>query len=541
MPAKASILVVDDEPAVQDLLSRWLLGEGYWCETASSSEEAAAMLENGKFDLVLSDIRMPGKTGIELLQEARQKDQDLAFVMVTVFGDLATASAALKKGAYGYVVKPFEKDQVLMAVLGALQRRQLEIENRSHSERLEEMVAERTRALQDALEKLRKQKQELERAIEELRKLSQLKSEFISTVSHELRTPLTAIEGVISNIRADVAGKLNKTLNEYMEIAERHGKRLSVLINDLLDISKLEAGKGLLKRKKLDAALLIKKVAESFKQETEAKRLTLALRIKPSLPTVFAEPEKIEQVLENLLSNAVKFTPEGRKIIIAAKEEDDFVTVEVSDTGVGIPPEELPKIFDRFHQVGRSAGPGAKGTGLGLAIVKEIIDLHGGRLSVKSTSGKGSKFSFSLSKYDEEKVFVAALDDRIRQTEKSGTHLSLLLVSVPQLSEESEGLTADDLQKSREKLLSLVKEVLRRETDVLVKIEKGEILAIIADVGKDGAKAIEKRLHEMLLKTLGDRADVLTAVLTYPEDGKTGGELLEQARMKLNRVSNQKG
>jgi len=341
MTAKASILVVDDEPAIRDLLSRWLLGEGYWCETASSSEEATRMLEHGRFDLVLSDIRMPGKTGIELLEEARQKERDIAFIMVTALGDLPTASATLKKGAYGYIVKPFDKAQILMAVFGALQRRKLEIENRRHQERLEEIVSRRTAALQDALEKLRKRERELERAIDELRKLSELKSDFISTVSHELRTPLTAIQGVISNIRAGVAGKLNKTLAEYMDIADRHARRLSTLINDLLDISKLEAKKVALKRRELDIVPLIEKVAESFKQEIEAKTLTLTIKTRPNLPAVFAEAQKIEQVLENLLSNAVKFTPEGGKITISAHEEDDSVTVEVKDTGVGIPPEEL--------------------------------------------------------------------------------------------------------------------------------------------------------------------------------------------------------
>jgi len=541
MTAKASILVVDDEPAIRDLLSRWLLGEGYWCETASSSEEATRMLEHGRFDLVLSDIRMPGKTGIELLEEARQKERDIAFIMVTALGDLPTASATLKKGAYGYIVKPFDKAQILMAVFGALQRRKLEIENRRHQERLEEIVSRRTAALQDALEKLRKRERELERAIDELRKLSELKSDFISTVSHELRTPLTAIQGVISNIRAGVAGKLNKTLAEYMDIADRHARRLSTLINDLLDISKLEAKKVALKRRELDIVPLIEKVAESFKQEIEAKTLTLTIKTRPNLPAVFAEAQKIEQVLENLLSNAVKFTPEDGKITISAHEEDDSVSVEVRDTGVGIPPEELPKIFDRFHQVARTAGPGLKGTGLGLAIVKEIVNLHGGRLAVKSTPGKGSRFSFSIPKFDQEKMFLATLDGRIGQAEKAGSHLSLLLIKTAQMSGEETSPKGEETGKGRESLIASVKEELRRATDVLVKIEKGEILAIIVDVDREGAKAVERRLKSRLGKVPGSGGEATVVVATYPEDGKNAVELIEQARAKLKKVLRKDG
>ncbi|MBP1777365.1 MAG: putative Histidine kinase, partial [candidate division NC10 bacterium] len=280
---------------------------------------------------------------------------------------------------------------------------------------LEARVVERTRQLSEA-------NAALEVSHRKLQELDQLKSDFVSNVSHELRTPLTAIRMSVDNLLDGVVGDVSPTLQRYLTKVQNNTDRLVRLISDLLDLSRIEAGRIELHRTKVDVAEVIQDVVDSLRPMAVEKGLELSVVPSGTDFFVFADRDKLQQVLINLTGNAVKFTPTGGVITIstqsaAAAEEQlptdvgasspaplrprasappRYVEVSVADTGEGIPPEELGAIFDKFHQVRRENRYKAQGTGLGLSIAKSLIELHGGRIRVESQPRKGSRFIFTL-------------------------------------------------------------------------------------------------------------------------------------------------
>ena len=247
-------------------------------------------------------------------------------------------------------------------------------------QRLEERVEDRTR--------------ELRAALEELQKLDQLKANFINAVSHELRTPLTAITGFAEFLEEGVAGQLNTEQQHFVRQILYGTERLLVLINDLLDYARMEAGRFSLARTAVELPAVVANVADSLMPLAMRSGLKIRNDLPPNLPEVDADPERVNQILTNLLSNALKFTPAGGEICLNARQVDDQVEIEVADTGIGIPNEALPKLFNRFFRVDPKTA--VHGTGLGLPITKGLIEAHGGHIEVQSEVGKGSRFRFTL-------------------------------------------------------------------------------------------------------------------------------------------------
>ncbi len=228
------------------------------------------------------------------------------------------------------------------------------------------------------------------------RELDQMKSDFISTVSHEIRTPLAAI---ISSAKILLKNGENKphVTPKFAGIIVEEGRRLTRLINDLLDLSKLDAGKIDWTVREADAAALIEHVASVVRGQAAERGIALNVEVEPDLPPVFIDSDRIVQVLTNLVGNALKFTEAGGRIDIrAARHGDGKVIVQVADTGIGIAPEDQEKIFERFKQIGNVLTDRPQGTGLGLPICKEIVQYHGGKIWVESELGKGSTFSFTI-------------------------------------------------------------------------------------------------------------------------------------------------
>jgi signal transduction histidine kinase len=264
--------------------------------------------------------------------------------------------------------------------------------------------------------------EELERANVELSKLSDLKSEFISTVSHELRTPLTAIKEGINLVQDGSLGEINEEQKNYLTLSKRNAIRLEELINDILDLSKLEAGKMVVNRVPFNIDRLVNSAIDNLVSIANKKALCIKNSISSNLPKVFADDAKIMRVLTNLLSNAIKFTDSGGKITFSGGvlEDNKFVEISITDTGIGIPKEEQHRLFDKFSQIDRlQEKRDYKGTGLGLAICKHIIKLHNGNIKVDSEKDKGSTFSFRLLIYNElidfeetiKEIFLKAKED----------------------------------------------------------------------------------------------------------------------------------
>ena len=224
---------------------------------------------------------------------------------------------------------------------------------------------------------------------------SQHKSEFLANMSHELRTPLNAIIGFSEVLTDRMFGELNEKQDQYLKDIYASGTHLLSLINDILDLSKIEAGRMELESTEFHLPTAIENALTLVRERAGRRSLGLQTNIDDRLGQIQADERKVRQVVLNLLSNAIKFTPEGGRIEVGAVPKDGFVEVSVSDTGTGIAPEDQEKVFEEFRQVGTAAKK-IEGTGLGLTLCRKFVELHGGRIWVKSELGEGSTFTFTI-------------------------------------------------------------------------------------------------------------------------------------------------
>jgi signal transduction histidine kinase len=229
----------------------------------------------------------------------------------------------------------------------------------------------------------------------QLEAASRHKSEFLANMSHELRTPLNAIIGFSEVLNERMFGELNEKQQEYLKDIHASGQHLLSLINDILDLSKIEAGRMELELTDFDLPMAIDNAMTLVRERASRRGVTLKLTVGVRVGSIRGDERKMKQVLLNLLSNAIKFTPERGRVEVSAVQDDEAIEVSVSDTGVGIAPEDFEAVFEEFRQVGASAAK-QEGTGLGLALSRKFIELHGGKIWVKSQLGSGSTFTFTL-------------------------------------------------------------------------------------------------------------------------------------------------
>ncbi len=230
---------------------------------------------------------------------------------------------------------------------------------------------------------------------DELARASQAKSEFLANMSHELRTPLNAIIGFSEVLGERMFGELNPKQDEYVKDIHTSGRHLLSLINDILDLSKIEAGRMELELTDFDLPAAVDSAVTLVRERAARRDVVLRSTVEEGVASVRADERKVRQVVLNLLSNAIKFTPEGGRIDVRTARADGEVEVSVTDTGVGIAPEDQAAVFEEFRQVGESAAR-HEGTGLGLALSRKFVKLHGGRIWVESQVGKGSTFTFRI-------------------------------------------------------------------------------------------------------------------------------------------------
>lgn len=231
--------------------------------------------------------------------------------------------------------------------------------------------------------------------ITEEKRVETIKRDFVANVSHELRTPLASIKGY-SETLLDGGMDDKETLAEFLRVIDRHATRMSRLIDDLLILSRLESHQMTIVASPIDLGELVASTAKGFEKQARDKGITLSALVPDDLPNALGDRDRLEQVMVNLLDNAIKYTPSGGRVEVRAFKEDSTVRVDVGDTGIGIPAADISRIFERFYRVDKARSRELGGTGLGLAIVKHIIQGHNGKLSVDSTPGKGSVFSFSI-------------------------------------------------------------------------------------------------------------------------------------------------
>lgn len=231
--------------------------------------------------------------------------------------------------------------------------------------------------------------------VTDLKRLERIRQDFVANVSHELRTPLTTIRGYVEALQD---GELENRFQskQFLQIIERHTQRMEKIVSDLLLLSEIESPDRMLRKESLRLAELISSAAEALRPMAESKKQTLQLKIPAELPFILGDSQKIHQVVVNLLSNAISYTEDGGYIAVEVRGTEKGVEVSVADNGIGISPEHLPRVFERFYRVDKGRSREEGGTGLGLSIVKHIVEAHGGWVSVESQPGQGSRFCFFL-------------------------------------------------------------------------------------------------------------------------------------------------
>ncbi len=386
------LLLIEDNPD-HAFLVRKAIGDSLKSQIVEvgSGEDGIEKIKTEKFDLIITDFNLPGINGLQVLEAIQQMKVDVPVIMLTGQGDEKVAVNAMRGGAYNYVVK----DDICYTILP-----------RVVTETFVRYGADKEKI---RLEKeIRKKSAELEKANEELKKLDELKSQFISSVSHEFRNPLNSIKESIELILDAVVDPKTKQGLRVLDIAKNSTDRLTILVNDLLDFSKLEAGKMKMNKEPSDLRKVIEDTLDSQHSLARKKQISLVFNKPKEKLVVFVDPLRILQVISNLVNNAIKFTPAKGVITVTSElfkdplEPFQKIKVTIEDTGEGISEENISKIFERFEQIKRpQKGELAhlQGTGLGLSICQEIVKQHQGTIWAESKLGEGSRFMFTLPKY----------------------------------------------------------------------------------------------------------------------------------------------
>jgi signal transduction histidine kinase len=405
--AEATILLVDDNADMRAYVSR-LLATRWSLLTASNGEEALRILAGeAAVDLVLSDVMMPVLDGFGLLRAIREdpRRREVPVILLSARAGEEATVEGLEFGADDYLVKPFSPPELMARVASHLRidRERREAAARERAARLEAEGLSRALAVhKDSLEAAVQQRTaELERRSEELaalnlrlQELDRLKSEFLATMSHELRTPLNAIIGFSELLRFLPEEELSAERRmQCVEHICNSGNLLLDLVNDILDLARIEAGRLELERAGVELAPLIRGALDMV--APLAGRKSISLEAEHLESSAFVDPARFTQIVLNLLSNAVKFTPQGGRVAVLVREGVDQVVIEVRDSGIGIPPNDQNRIFEAFEQAGAVPGE-AQGSGLGLAICRRLVEAHGGTIEVESTPGRGSTFRVTL-------------------------------------------------------------------------------------------------------------------------------------------------
>ncbi|KJJ83723.1 protein containing ATP-binding region, ATPase-like protein [Candidatus Omnitrophus magneticus] len=363
------------------------------------------------------------------------------------------------------------------------------------------------------------------RDITEEKESLRLKTEFISTVSHELRTPLTTIREGVSQVLDGVLGDTTNAQKEFLSISLEDIDRLTRIINNLLDISKIESGKITLKRELTDINEIIKNIKSSFAGQASKKGLDIFIDVPNEPLLLYVDKDKIIQLFTNLVNNAIKFTNKGY-ITISARSYESMVECSVSDTGIGIEEDDIPKVFEKFQQFKRIDSAGEKGTGLGLSIVKNIVGVHGGKIKVESSgNNKGAKFIFTLPVYNEDERVCENIFDILKDAINHNRDVAVLYFGVKEMAHRKEN--SDDILLE---MANMIRAKLRHMVDNVITV-KNKIIVIIANMNKKSAVITAGRFQQALEEYLLTRQEcavygIKCKVLSYPVDGKDAYEIL---------------
>jgi len=370
------ILVVDDEVGIREGCRRVLVPQGFAVDVAENGPVGLRKLRESRYDVLLLDIMMPGMSGIEVLRQARQIDPDLICIIITGYATVELAVQAVREGAHDFIAKPFSADLLLQVVNRELERRALRKE------------AERVRTLEE-------EARELARAKAELQKLEAVEGRFMLSLVHILRAPVAVLQNTIQLIRQGYIPPEEQP--EMLERAETRAGELLATLDDLLLLAYLKESIGLSRAEAISLAEVLEGVLATMRPRAERRGVSLEVDVQGA-PWVRANPDHLRALWSHLIDNAIRYTPPGGQVAVSlwADPERGVAVGAVSDTGIGIPADEIPRVFEEFYRTEEGKRMQETGTGLGLPIVRQVVEIYGGTLEVESDVGRGTTFRFTL-------------------------------------------------------------------------------------------------------------------------------------------------
>jgi signal transduction histidine kinase len=442
--------------------------------------EAEAHLAKGGVDIVLLDLGLPDGHGLDTVRRTHAVAPDVPVIVLTGLDDEALAAEAMNAGAQDYLIKG-------------------QIENRALP-----------RALRYAIERHRMQTEtDLFRTNQ-----IQFKDEFLSHVSHELRSPLSAIRQFVGILLDGLAGEMNPEQREYLEIVLRNVKQLQSMINDLFDVTGVQAGKLRIDLQCASVSDAIVYTVNSLEGAAATKGITLSSDIESWLPSICADPTRVRQILVILVDNAIKFTPADGTVKVQArvcKDDPNVLLLEVSDSGCGISPEMTERIFERLFQASDPALAGRKGLGLGLYICKDLVGRQGGKIWASSSPGQGSVFSVTFPVFSLPNLMAPAL--------RKWPAKSPITIVVTEVGSRSGWLSAEFRAEQCRTIRHLLQECLHSDLDVLLPkmgvAGAAELIFIVAVTDEIGGEAISKRIREQFDDSEHFQQAELTLLTSY--------------------------
>jgi signal transduction histidine kinase len=383
------ILILDDEELIRFVISKHLVKCGYRVSVAASAAEAYDLLDELRFEAIVTDVFMPGEGGISFLGNVHQRMPDVPVIIMTGHVELQLAIDAIKNGAFDFIQKPFDPGYLRRVIDRAVEYATLRRLEQNYRSELEQTVAVRTAELRQALG-------ELDAARSSQLRIATEKSEFMATISHEMRTPMNGVIGALELLLGqDLSGKQS----EYAQLARQAADTMMELVNRMISFASGMRQHPIACCAVTELPALLEELVDSYQPRCACKGLTLVVNLEPTLPMrAMCDGEQLKRLLDILLGNAVKFTEKGFVRLDATRETgaggQAGIHFTVSDSGIGIPADMRERIFEPFFQVDGSKTRRFEGMGLGLSIARQIALLLNGDLRVESIHGKGSSFHF---------------------------------------------------------------------------------------------------------------------------------------------------